>query len=174
MIGIRESSRINDVIVAIKLIVIGLFILFAVLLLCELGEGVHPDGNFIPPNAGSTGAFDFSGVVRGAAVVFFAFVGFDAVSTAAQQAKQSMRDMPIGIMGSLVISTVLYVTVGLVLTGILPYDKHQCARPDRGRPSGRRHHPAEAADQARHRAGSHLGHPRLAARPAPHLPRHGP
>ena len=73
-------------------------------------------------------------MVRGAAVVFFAFVGFDAVSTAAQQAKQSMRDMPIGIMGSLVISTVLYVTVGLVLTGILPYDKHQCARPDRGRP----------------------------------------
>jgi APA family basic amino acid/polyamine antiporter len=73
-------------------------------------------------------------VVRGAAVVFFAFIGFDAVSTTAQEAKQSMRDMPIGIMGSLVISTVLYVTVGLVPIGILPHDKHQCARPDRGRP----------------------------------------
>ncbi len=82
----------------------------------------NPDGHFIPPNAG-TGVYGFSGVVRGAAVVFFAFIGFDAVSTAAQEAKRPMRDMPIGIMGSLVISTILYVAVGFVLTGIVPYDK---------------------------------------------------
>ena len=82
----------------------------------------NPDGHFIPPNAG-TGIYGFSGVVRGAAVVFFAFIGFDAVSTAAQEAKRPMRDMPIGIMGSLIISTVLYVAVGFVLTGIVPYDK---------------------------------------------------
>jgi APA family basic amino acid/polyamine antiporter len=82
----------------------------------------NPDGHFIPPNAG-TGVYGFSGVVRGAAVVFFAFIGFDAVSTAAQEAKRPMRDMPIGIMGSLVISTVLYVAVGFVLTGIVAYDR---------------------------------------------------
>ena len=124
VIGIRESSRINDVIVAIKLIVIGLFIIFAAhsFSFANWVTASNPNGNFIPPNAG-TGAFGFSGVVRGAAIVFFAFIGFDAVSTAAQEAKQPMRDMPIGIMGSLVISTVLYVTVGFVLTGIVPYDK---------------------------------------------------
>ena len=124
VIGIRESSRINDVIVAIKLIVIGLFIIFAAhsFSFANWVTVSNPDGNFIPPNAG-TGTFGFSGVVRGAAVVFFAFIGFDAVSTTAQEAKQPMRDMPIGIMGSLVISTVLYVTVGFVLTGVVPYDK---------------------------------------------------
>jgi APA family basic amino acid/polyamine antiporter len=82
----------------------------------------NPDGHFIPPNAG-TGIYGFSGVVRGAAVVFFAFIGFDAVSTTAQEAKRPSRDVPIGIMGSLVVSTVLYIAVGFVLTGIVPYDK---------------------------------------------------
>jgi len=124
VIGIRETSRINDVIVAVKLIVIGLFIIFAAhaFSFANWVTASNPGGNFIPPNAG-TGAFGFSGVVRGAAIVFFAFIGFDAVSTAAQEAKQPMRDMPIGIMGSLVISTVLYITVGFVLTGIVPFDK---------------------------------------------------
>jgi basic amino acid/polyamine antiporter, APA family len=124
VIGIRESSRINDVIVAIKLIVIGLFIVFAApsFSFANWVTASNPDGNFIPPNAG-TGVYGFSGVVRGAAVVFFAFIGFDAVSTAAQEAKRPMRDMPIGIMGSLIISTILYVTVGFVLTGIVPFDK---------------------------------------------------
>jgi APA family basic amino acid/polyamine antiporter len=124
VIGIRETSRINDVIVAIKLIVIGLFIIFAAhaFSFANWVTASNPDGNFIPPNAG-VGTFGFSGVVRGAAIVFFAFIGFDAVSTAAQEAKRPMRDIPIGIMGSLVISTVLYVTVGFVLTGVVPYDK---------------------------------------------------
>jgi len=81
----------------------------------------NPDGAFIPPNAGP-GHYGLSGVVRGAAVVFFAYIGFDAVSTAAQEAKNPKRDMPIGILGSLVVCTVLYVAVGFVLTGIVAYD----------------------------------------------------
>jgi APA family basic amino acid/polyamine antiporter len=82
----------------------------------------NPAGLFIPPNAGP-GQFGVSGVIRGAAVVFFAYIGFDAVSTAAQEAKNPKRDMPIGILGSLAVCTVLYMVVGLVLTGIVPYDK---------------------------------------------------
>ena len=124
VIGIKETSRINDAIVAIKLIVIGLFIIFAAPAFSYANwvTASNPDGNFIPPNAG-TGVFGFSGVVRGAAVVFFAFIGFDAVSTASQEAKRPMRDVPIGIMGSLAVSTILYVAVCFVLTGIVPYDK---------------------------------------------------
>src|ERR1700760_1236354 len=124
VIGIKESSRLNDVIVAIKLAVIVLFVVFAApaFSFSNWVTATNPDGHFIPPNAG-TGVYGFSGVVRGAAVVFFAFIGFDAVSTAAQEAKRPARDMPIGIMGSLIISTILYVAVGFVLTGIVPYDK---------------------------------------------------
>jgi basic amino acid/polyamine antiporter, APA family len=79
-------------------------------------------GDFIPPNIGP-GQYGLSGVLRGAAVVFFAYIGFDAVSTAAQEANNPQRDMPIGILGSLAICTVLYVAVGFVLTGIVSYDK---------------------------------------------------
>jgi APA family basic amino acid/polyamine antiporter len=124
VIGIRESSRLNDAIVVIKLTVIVLFIVFAApaFSFSNWVTASNPDGHFIPPNAG-TGVYGFSGVVRGAAVVFFAFIGFDAVSTTAQEAKRPSRDLPIGIMGSLVISTVLYIAVGFVLTGIVPYDK---------------------------------------------------
>jgi len=82
----------------------------------------NPSGDFIPPNAG-VGVFGWSGVLRGAAVVFFAYIGFDAVSTAAQEAKVPMRDMPIGILGSLVLCTILYVAVGFILTGIVPFDR---------------------------------------------------
>jgi len=124
VIGIRESSRFNDIIVAIKLAVIVLFVVLAApsFSFSNWVTPSNPAGHFIPPNAG-TGMFGFSGVMRGAAVVFFAFIGFDAVSTVAQETKQPMRDMPIGIIGSLVISTILYVAVGFVLTGIAPYDK---------------------------------------------------
>jgi basic amino acid/polyamine antiporter, APA family len=124
VIGIRESSRFNDIIVAVKLAVIVLFVVLAApsFSFSNWVTPSNPAGDFIPPNAG-TGMFGFSGVMRGAAVVFFAFIGFDAVSTVAQETKQPMRDMPIGILGSLVISTVLYVAVGFVLTGIAPYDK---------------------------------------------------
>jgi len=88
----------------------------------------NPSGSFIPPNIGP-GQFGIGGVVRGAAVVFFAYIGFDAVSTAAQEAKNPKRDMPIGILGSLVICTVLYVAVGFVLTGIVAYDKLNVSDP---------------------------------------------
>jgi APA family basic amino acid/polyamine antiporter len=82
----------------------------------------NPAGAFIPPNAG-VGTYGWSGVLRGAAVVFFAYIGFDAISTAAQEAKAPMRDMPIGILGSLAICAVLYIAVGFVLTGIVPFDR---------------------------------------------------
>jgi basic amino acid/polyamine antiporter, APA family len=124
VIGIHESARVNNVIVAVKLTVIVLFIVLAAPAFSTANwvTSSNPDGNFIPPNAG-TGVFGWSGVVRGAAVVFFAYIGFDAVSTAAQEAKVPHRDMPIGILGSLVICTILYVAVGFVLTGIVPFDR---------------------------------------------------
>jgi APA family basic amino acid/polyamine antiporter len=86
---------------------------------------VNPDNwhPFIPPNTGSREHFGFSGVVAGAAIVFFAYIGFDAVSTAAQEAKNPQRDMPIGILGSLVICTVLYVVVAAIATGVVPYNQ---------------------------------------------------
>jgi APA family basic amino acid/polyamine antiporter len=130
VIGIRESARINNVIVAIKLAIIVAFIIAAV----PFVSAAHwvtpgnPQGQFIPPNAGP-GEFGWSGVVRGAAVVFFAYIGFDAVSTTAQEAKNPRRDMPIGILGSLAICTVLYLVVGFVLTGIVSYDKLNVADP---------------------------------------------
>ena len=122
--GIRETSRFNNVIVIIKLIVIGMFILCSVpaISTAHWVTPVNPAGTFIPPNAG-TGIYGWSGVARGAAVVFFAYIGFDVVSAAAQEAKNPARDMPIGILGSLVICTVVYVAVGFVLTGIVPFDR---------------------------------------------------
>jgi APA family basic amino acid/polyamine antiporter len=123
-IGIRESAKFNDFIVALKLIVILLFIICAVPAFSTANwiTSSNPAGAFIPPNAGP-GVFGWSGVLRGAAVVFFAYIGFDAVSTAAQEAKVPERDMPIGILGSLVICSALYVAVGFVLTGIVPFDR---------------------------------------------------
>jgi APA family basic amino acid/polyamine antiporter len=124
VIGIRETARFNNWIVAIKLIVIALFIISAAPAFNTANwvTSSDPQGTFIPPNAG-TGVFGWSGILRGAAVVFFAYIGFDAVSAAAQEAKNPMRDMPIGILGSLVICTILYILVCVVLTGIVPYDK---------------------------------------------------
>ena len=84
---------------------------------------------FIPENTGTFGSFGYSGILRGASVVFFAYIGFDAVSTAAQEAKLPQRDMPIGILGSLVICTILYVLMALVMTGMVPYQKLGVADP---------------------------------------------
>jgi APA family basic amino acid/polyamine antiporter len=114
--GVKESARLNTIMVALKLVVVLAFIL--------LGVGYIHTANwspFIPDNAGAFGQFGWSGVLRGASVVFFAFIGFDAVSTCAQEAKQPQRDMPIGILGSLVICTILYIAVSAVLTGLVPY-----------------------------------------------------
>jgi len=124
VIGISESARFNNFIVAMKLVVIFLFLAFAshAFSTANWVTSANPQGHFIPPNAG-IGVFGWSGVLRGAAVVFFAYIGFDAVSTAAQEALEPNRDMPIGILGSLVLCTFLYVAVGFVLTGIVPFDR---------------------------------------------------
>jgi basic amino acid/polyamine antiporter, APA family len=130
VIGVHESARVNNVIVAIKLTIIVLFIAAAAPFVSTAHwvTAGNPDGHFIPANAG-VGQFGFSGVVRGAAVVFFAYIGFDAVSTTAQEADNPKRDMPIGILGSLAICTVLYIAMGFVLTAIVPYDQLDVADP---------------------------------------------
>lgn len=114
--GIKESVRFNNVIVIIKIVVILLFI----------GFGIHyikPENYvpFIPENTGEVGKFGWSGIFRAAGIIFLAFVGFDAVSTVAQESKNPQRDMPIGILGSLIIVTILYISVSLVLTGMVNY-----------------------------------------------------
>jgi len=116
VIGIKESASVNNVIVIIKVAVVILFIALA-------AHAVNPDNwsPFIPPNAGTREAFGFTGVVSGAGVVFFAYIGFDAVSTAAQEAKNPQRDMPIGIIASLLVCTVLYIIVAAIATGVVPY-----------------------------------------------------
>jgi APA family basic amino acid/polyamine antiporter len=121
IIGIRESANFNSVIVVIKVAVLLVFLGvggYTLLHHPALRANWHP---FVPPNAGSFGHFGWSGVMRGAGVIFFAYIGFDAVSTAAQEAKNPKKDMPIGILGSLAICTVLYIVVGLVLTGLVNY-----------------------------------------------------
>jgi APA family basic amino acid/polyamine antiporter len=130
IVGVQASARVNNVIVAIKLVIIVAFIAAAAPFVSTAHwVTVHnPAGAFIPPNL-SPGEFGWSGVLRGAAVVFFAYIGFDAVSTAAQETKNPQRDMPIGILGSLAICTTLYIVVGFVLTGIVAYDKLNVADP---------------------------------------------
>lgn len=116
LVGIRESARFNNLMVIIKVFVILLFI--------GIGAFFVNKANwvpFIPENTGEWGHYGWSGIFRGAAVIFFAYIGFDAVSTAAQEAKNPQRDMPIGILGSLGISTILYILVAIVLTGIVSY-----------------------------------------------------
>jgi len=116
VVGIKESANVNDVIVLIKVAVVLLFIALTI-------RAIHPENwhPFIPPNTGVREHFGYTGVVAGAGVVFFAYIGFDAVSTAAQEAKNPQRDMPIGIIGSLVICTLLYIVVSGIATGVLPY-----------------------------------------------------
>ncbi|MET0330121.1 MAG: amino acid permease [Dyella sp.] len=116
-VGITQSSFVNAIIVSIKLIVIFLFLIFAFRYINPANW--HP---FIPPEQGP-GQFGTSGIFRAAVLVFFSYVGFDAVSTAAGEAKNPQRDMPIGILGSLAICTVLYIAMALTLTGIAPYYK---------------------------------------------------
>lgn len=116
VVGIRESATFNNVIVAIKVTVIVAFILVGFSYI--KGENHTP---FVPPNDGTFGHFGWSGVVRAAAVIFFAYIGFDAVSTLAQEAKNPQRDMPIGIIGSLLACTLLYVAVAFVMTGMVNY-----------------------------------------------------
>jgi APA family basic amino acid/polyamine antiporter len=116
--GIRESAGANSVIVMVKVAVILLFVGFGVWFMKPANWTP-----FIPPNSGTFGQYGWSGVLRGAGVIFFAYIGFDAVSTAAQEAKDPGRDLPIGILASLAICTVLYIAVALVLTGLVPYSQ---------------------------------------------------
>ncbi len=124
MVGISESARVNAVIVVIKLAVVLVFI----------GAGwqyinpanYHP---FLPPNTGAFGEFGISGVMMGAGTIFFAYIGFDAVSTAAQECRNPQKDMPIGMIGSLAVCTALYILFALVLTGLVPYKQLGVAAP---------------------------------------------
>ena len=84
---------------------------------------------FVPENTGTVGSFGWSGILRGSAVVFFAYIGFDAVSTAAQEARRPQQDMPVGILGSLIICTILYILMALVMTGMVPYQRLGVADP---------------------------------------------
>jgi APA family basic amino acid/polyamine antiporter len=114
--GTKESAFVNGIIVAVKITVVVIFIV--------LGWKYINNDNYtpyIPDNTGNFGDFGFSGIIRAAAIVFFAYIGFDAVSTAAQEAKNPKRDMPIGILGSLAICTLLYILFAHVMTGVTSY-----------------------------------------------------
>jgi len=124
VIGIRESANFNNIMVITKVSVIILFI--AIGFAFVTSDNWHP---FIPENTGQWGHFGWSGILRGAGVIFFAYIGFDAVSTAAQEARNPQRDMPVGILGSLTVSTVLYILVAIVLTGIVSYTTLNVADP---------------------------------------------
>ncbi|HEX6747000.1 MAG TPA: amino acid permease [Longimicrobium sp.] len=124
VIGIQESARFNNVIVVVKTAIVLMVIFFGF-------QYVHKENwsPMIPPNTGEFGHYGISGIVRGAAVVFFAYIGFDAVSTAAQEAKNPQKDMPIGMLGSLAICTVLYILMSLVMTGMVHYTKLNVPHP---------------------------------------------
>lgn len=114
--GTQESAFVNGIIVALKVAVVLIFII--------LGWKYINNDNYtpyIPENTGTFGEFGFSGIIRAAAIVFFAYIGFDAVSTAAQEAKNPKRDMPWGILGSLAICTILYILFAHVMTGVTSY-----------------------------------------------------
>jgi APA family basic amino acid/polyamine antiporter len=115
-IGVKESVRANNIMVVVKLVVLGLFVVVGVM---------HIDSaNFVPfaPNG-------WRGIHQGAAIVFFAYIGFDAISTAAEETRNPQRNMPIGILGGLAICTLIYVIVGFVATGLVPYQQLKAADP---------------------------------------------
>ena len=116
MVGVSESARVNSVIVVVKVAIV-LVVIAAGALFIDTANW-HP---FIPENTGKFGEYGWSGVLRGAGVIFFAFIGFDAVSTSAQEARNPQRDMPLGILGSLAICTVLFVLMSGVMVGVVPY-----------------------------------------------------
>jgi APA family basic amino acid/polyamine antiporter len=124
VVGIKESARFNNIIVYVKVAI--------VLLVIGFGFKYVNTANwvpFIPPNTGEFGHFGWSGVLRGAGVIFFAYIGFDAVSTAAQEAKNPQKDLPVGILGSLVVCTILYIVMALVMTGMAHYTELNVPHP---------------------------------------------
>ena len=116
VVGIRESATVNAAMVVVKVSVVGVVIAVGVFFI--QAPNLHP---FMPENTGTFGEYGWSGIMRGAAVIFFSFIGFDAVSTAAQEARAPQRDMPVGILGSLAICTTLYMLVSFVMVGMVPY-----------------------------------------------------
>ena len=130
VIGIKESANFNTAIVFVKLAAVLIFIAVAGnYVMHHMAQAKANWTPFVPPNSGQFGIYGWSGVARGAAVVFFAYIGFDAVSTAAQEAKNPQKDMPVGIMGSLAICTVLYIVVSWLLTGVTHYSQLNVAAP---------------------------------------------
>ncbi len=124
VIGIKESVTFNNIIVIIKIAVVLLFIFFGMWYV-----NVDNWSPFIPENTGVFGQFGWSGVLTGSGVIFFAYIGFDAVSTAAQEAKNPQKDMPWGILASLIVCTILYIIVALILTGMVNYKELNVAAP---------------------------------------------
>ena len=122
MVGVSESAKVNNVIVAIKVSVLAAFILVGgYIVLSNLPELVATNWTpFIPENTGD-GEFGLDGIMRAASIVFFAYIGFEAVSTAGQEAKDPKRDMPFGIIGSLIVCTVIYMLVAAIMTLLVPY-----------------------------------------------------
>ena len=129
VIGIKESANLNSAIVFVKLTVVGIFLALGAYFLFRHPEVAHANWHpFIPPSDGQ-GNFGWAGIPKAAASIFFAYIGFDAVSTAAQEAKNPQKDMPIGILGSLVFCTILYILVSTVLTGLVNYKLLNVAAP---------------------------------------------
>lgn len=122
--GIDKSAKVNAVLVAIKVAVVLIFIGVGFAYINY--DHYHP---FIPKNTGQFGEFGWSGILRAAGTVFFAYIGFDAVSTAAQEVKNPQRDLPIGMIGSLLICTILYVLFAFVMIGLIPYTELNVAAP---------------------------------------------
>ncbi|HEY3927037.1 MAG TPA: amino acid permease [Candidatus Koribacter sp.] len=130
IIGIKESANFNTGVVFVKLIAVFVFIAVAGWFVAHHMDLARANwATFLPPNQGHFGAFGWSGVARGAAVVFFAYIGFDAVSTAAQEAKNPQKDMPIGILGSLFVCTFLYLVVSGLLTATVHYSRLNIGAP---------------------------------------------
>jgi len=124
VVGIQESARFNNIVVFVKIAIVILVITFGFMYVNTANWTP-----FIPANTGEFGHYGWSGIVRASGVIFFAYIGFDAVSTAAQEAKNPQRDLPVGILGSLAICTVLYILMALVMTGLAPYQELNVPHP---------------------------------------------
>ncbi|HVN41814.1 MAG TPA: amino acid permease [Steroidobacteraceae bacterium] len=123
-VGVRESTRVNNIMVVIKTLIILLFIAVGIRFVDT--SLWHP---YLPTNTGDFGHFGFSGVLQGAAIIFFAYIGFDQAATTAQEARNPQRDLPIGIIAALLISTALYVVMAAVMTGMVSHTKLDVAAP---------------------------------------------
>lgn len=123
-VGVRESSGANSIMVVIKVAIIVLFIVAGIAFVDT--SNWQP---YIPPNSGKFGEFGWSGVLQGAGIIFFSYIGFDAASTTAREARNPQRDLPLGILGALLISAVLYIGMAAVMTGMVPYPQLGAAAP---------------------------------------------